>query len=158
MAKKPELTLKDLQTAAALDDLPTMRPLLAEVERLTAELETLDKEALRLSAHRSPSLYELGKLTERRAPIEAALVEAKRRVRDEEARLREQIDQLVQPVMLDTVTRYVAALDKAVPLEEELRAVESLRQKFIPQPTATRARDMGQQLRQLVHYLGEQTR
>jgi len=42
--KTPPLTLKDLQTAATIDDLPTMVPLLDEVTRLSDEHTALNKD------------------------------------------------------------------------------------------------------------------
>jgi hypothetical protein len=157
MAKTRELTLKDLDGVTSLDDLPSLRPLHAEVERRAADLAALENEAQAIVADKaSYSPYKLGKLEERRAPLESALAQARLRVDEERARLQREIDALFQPALLETITRLTRALEKVAPIDAELRDMESLRSRFVPFAGRIRVRHSADDLRQLAHYVDQQ--
>jgi hypothetical protein len=157
-SKKPDLTLKDLDGATSVDDLPTMQPLIAEVERLANDLGSLDKETQAVVANKaSYSPYKLGKLEERRAPIEASLVEARLRVDEERSRLQREIETLFRPVLYEAVIRLIKALEKVImPLDDELRDLEIRCARYVPFYGRIRLRHSADDLRLLTSYLQQQ--
>jgi hypothetical protein len=180
--KKPALTLKDLQAAASIDDLPTMVPLLAEVERLTTDEADLSKAVQeahsRLSgrpigayASSSPpptppaTVEEFDRLTalardgsRRLKRLQYELADAQTRVKEEQQRIRDEADALTKPMLLHAVTGLTKALAAAVPFDAEVRHIEQLRSKV--QPTfgysSVRTFNTTEDLAQLVKYVGQQ--
>ena len=180
MAKKKPLTLKDLQAAASIDDL--MAELLAEVERLSTEEAELSKAVQeahsRLTgrpvgayASSSPpptppdSVEEFERLStltrdgsRRLKRLQFERADALKRVREEQQRLQEAVDDLLKPMMLETTTRLMKVLEAAVPIDTELRALESLRNRFVPTFGYSHIRNFStkDELQQLVKYVGQQ--
>ena len=183
MAKKTTvLTLTDLRAATSIDDLPTMVPLIAEVERLTTEEAELSKAvtdaASRLqgrhvdvyasararpaaiaSAEEFDAMVTLQRDGSRRLKrLQYELADAQKRVREEQRRIQTTVDELLAPLMLEKVTRLTKALEAASPLDAELRALESLRSRFVPSFGYSNIRTFNTQeeLAQLVRYVGQQ--
>jgi hypothetical protein len=180
--KKPALTLKDLQTAASIDDLPTMVSLLAEVERLTTEEAELSKAVIEAASRlqgRHVDVYssagarpaaiasadEFDRLTtltrdgsRRLQRLRFELADAQNRVKEEQRRLQDDIEVLLKPVMLDLVSRLTKALEPAASIDDDLRAVESLSARFLPYFGYSNIRNFNTQedLRQLARYVGQQ--
>jgi hypothetical protein len=157
MATKTKLTFKDLDGAADLDALPSMQPLLADVERLAADLDTMDHEVQALIQDKASfSPYKLGKAEEKRTPLVSALAQARLRVDEERTRLQTEIDELFRPLLLEAVTRLTRALEKVAPLDEELRQLEIRFTKFVPFHGRIRPRHSADELRQLSRYVEQQ--
>jgi vacuolar-type H+-ATPase subunit I/STV1 len=157
MATKAKLSLRDLDGAEDIDALPSMLPLLADVERLAAELDGLDAEVQTLMADKqSFSPYKLGKLEEQRRPVIEALAQARLRVDDERTRLQTEIDTLFQPLFLEKLTQLTKALERVAPLDEELRDLEIRRSKFVPFHGVIRPRHSADELRRLARYMEQQ--
>jgi hypothetical protein len=171
--KKLTLTLKDLQTATSIDDLPTMVPLLADMTRLSDENDALSKavwdagQSLRGPASGRPTTAdEFDRLTtltrdgtRRLQRLQYELADAQKKVKEERQRIEEAVDALVKPMMLKKVTELTAALEAAVPIDADLRALESLRSKFLPTfgYSSIRTFDTKSELQQLVKYVGQQS-
>jgi hypothetical protein len=157
MAKTSALTFKDLDGAADLDALPSMRPLLADTERLAAEVEAMDKQVETLIQNKASfSPYKLGQLEEKRTPLVSALAQARLRVDEERRRLQVEIDELFKPLFLEAVTRLTRALEKVAPLDEELRQLEITFCRFVPFHGRIRPRHSADELRQLARYVEQQ--
>lgn len=180
--KKLTLTLKDLQAAVSIDDLPTMVPLLTEVERLTTEEAELSKAvqeaSSRLSgrpigafASSSPpptppdTIEDFDRLTtltrdgsRRLKRLQFERADALKRVQAEIQRIEEVVDGLLKPMMLEQATGLTKALEAAVPFDTNLRQLESLRAKFLPTfgYSSVRTFNTKDELQQLVKYVGTQ--
>ena len=157
MATKPKLSLRDLDGADDIDALPSMLPLLADVERLSGELDGLDAQVQTLMKDKQAfSPYKLGKLEEQRRPVIEALGQARLNVDHERTRLQTEIDTLFQPLFLEAITRLTRALEKVAPLDEELRDLEMRRSKFVPFHGVIRPRHSADELRRLARYMEQQ--
>lgn len=163
MKKTPALTLDLLTQASNLDALPTLAPLLAEQARLTTERDHLvtevDGALKRMSRHpaefdRLTATVQTGR--QRVERLGGQIAELQQRILAERERLTAEIDALRQPVFLDVVARLTSALERVAPIDQELRDLESLFQKFIPFHGTAAPRRTPEDLRQLARYVEQQ--
>ena len=157
MATKTRLTLRDLDGVEDIDGLPSMKPLFAEVERLAAEHNALEQETHAVLADKAFfSPYKLGKIEEKRAPVAAALAQARLRVDEERTRLQAEIDALFGPLLLEKVTQLTKALERVAPLDQELLDLEIRLSRFVPFHGRMRPRHSADDLRHLARYVEQQ--